>query len=334
MSEITPPVEVAMEADAGAQAAVEAPHNFIQAEQANTQQQITESAVKPENAQQASDTPEGANPTASEAITDFRQLDHLYQTETMPAQETSERELATRLEEVESISDDADAILSLRESEAGNMLEMWQREGRQMQPLIEYLKEQRESTLQPETWKQMSLGARVSFLQGVQDRMAQQYGFTHAHVELRASQVMQKKWGEFEPNFVVSDKGSLHVGIIRINDGIIDDPFQAVSTTLHESRHAFQWAAVEHPEIAPPELRAQIPDWRANQANYITAEKSAAGYWNQSLEQDARSFAGIIRVLYDADYRNSLAGEQYTVAKRIQAEVGRNRYDGMRGVNN
>ncbi len=64
----------------------------------------------------------------------------------------------------------------------------------------------------------------------------------------------------------------------------------AMNTMLHEMRHGYQHAVINHPE------RYRVPDvvileWADNFDHYIRAKEDYDGYINQSVEADARAFA-------------------------------------------
>lgn len=67
----------------------------------------------------------------------------------------------------------------------------------------------------------------------------------------------------------------------------------AVSTIIHELRHAVQWQSVRDPSFWNiGQERAQL--WDKNFHNYIQPEVDFRGYVNQPVEADARAFAAAV----------------------------------------
>lgn len=210
-------------------------------------------------------------------------------------------------------------------TEARAWLEMWQREGQQMRPLIEYLNQHRTEQLDPARWQQLSLGERMRFLQEVHEKIARQYGFNPAFVVLSSNEAMMGIPGDFNPYLGYNNAGNIFFGRIRVNEQGLSNPFKAVNTIFHESRHAFQWAAIQNPSIVRGELRQQVPAWGQNFANPISQKEDYINYEEQAIERDARAFAGAARILYDSTYRNHLTEENAYIAARIQWEYKQGR---------
>lgn len=83
-------------------------------------------------------------------------------------------------------------------------------------------------------------------------------------------------------------------GYIHLNEAVVQDPEmlgQVLDTATHEMRHQFQTEVVAEPERfgdLPSDVMAQ---WRYEFANYISPDYDYQGYYEQAIEQDARSFA-------------------------------------------
>lgn len=79
---------------------------------------------------------------------------------------------------------------------------------------------------------------------------------------------------------------------IELNIGHLETPDckDLLNTVLHESRHAFQYRAIEHPASVSvnPEL---IDIWKNNFNHYITSGLDYEAYYNQPVEADAYAFA-------------------------------------------
>ena len=83
-------------------------------------------------------------------------------------------------------------------------------------------------------------------------------------------------------------------GYIHLNEAVVQDPEmlgQVLDTATHEMRHQFQTEVVAEPGrfgYLPSDVVAQ---WQYEFANYISPDYDYQGYYEQAIEQDARSFA-------------------------------------------
>ena len=68
------------------------------------------------------------------------------------------------------------------------------------------------------------------------------------------------------------------------------NPKDAMITIMHESRHAFQDFAIEHPDMVDVDP-AKIKEWEDNFKNYIRPELDIEAYNKQPVEVDAEDFA-------------------------------------------
>ena len=69
-----------------------------------------------------------------------------------------------------------------------------------------------------------------------------------------------------------------------------DDPQQVMETIMHESRHAYQDFAVNHPELVSVD-KETIEVWKDNFVHYISPEFDYQAYVNQPVEADANDFS-------------------------------------------
>ena len=69
-----------------------------------------------------------------------------------------------------------------------------------------------------------------------------------------------------------------------------DDPQLAMETIMHESRHAYQDFAVNHPELVSVDMET-IKTWEYNFTHYIRPEFDFEAYVNQPVEADANDFS-------------------------------------------
>ena len=116
-------------------------------------------------------------------------------------------------------------------------------------------------------------------------------------------------YSEGTPDGYVSGSYSERYHLVRINEWVIEnggkngvkDSYELLSTVVHEMRHAYQNAACEHPEqfVVTEET---IQSWQNSFDGYkgvdefmeegMDAEEAYRAYKEQSVEEDARWFAG------------------------------------------
>ena len=79
---------------------------------------------------------------------------------------------------------------------------------------------------------------------------------------------------------------------ITLNSKLLrmDNPDELMSTILHESRHAHQQYAVDHPDKVSVSEET-IAEWKENMDYYIRPEWDFEAYINQPIENDADKFA-------------------------------------------
>lgn len=79
---------------------------------------------------------------------------------------------------------------------------------------------------------------------------------------------------------------------IDLNAELLKDsnPQEAMETIMHESRHAFQDFAINHPEQVSVDAET-IKEWEFNFTHYIRPEFDFEAYVNQPVEADANDFS-------------------------------------------
>lgn len=83
-------------------------------------------------------------------------------------------------------------------------------------------------------------------------------------------------------------------GYIHLNEAVVQDPEmlgQVLDTATHEMRHQFQTEVVAEPECFGDLPSDVVAQWQYEFANYISPDYDYQGYYEQAIEQDARSFA-------------------------------------------
>ncbi len=68
----------------------------------------------------------------------------------------------------------------------------------------------------------------------------------------------------------------------------LNDPHEALSTVIHEGRHAYQWKCVNDNGVHS--RHAEAERWKAEFEDYIKPEESYELYHNQAIECDARDY--------------------------------------------
>ncbi|MBR0208939.1 MAG: hypothetical protein IJQ43_08580 [Oscillospiraceae bacterium] len=141
------------------------------------------------------------------------------------------------------------------------------------------------SEFSKDTWNKASIEQRKAMLQAYMQRVAEIYGVTVAS-EIVFYNGERGSRGAYSPG----------ENCVRINENYLSrsDSYQIMQTMIHEMRHAYQHAAVEHPEsyIVSAET---IAAWEQNfkWENYKSQQKgnTYAEYVSQPIEWDAKNFA-------------------------------------------
>ena len=141
--------------------------------------------------------------------------------------------------------------------------------------------------LQPGEWEKLDLKERAQWIVKVHQHVAEQYGFKPYNVK---AQALPANYGGY---FSAATRS------IVLNELILKDatPNRALNAITHESRHGYQWHAVQNPGSVPADVREKVDIWRNNFANYKNpAIHGYKAYFNQPVEVDARAFAeGVVK---------------------------------------
>lgn len=138
--------------------------------------------------------------------------------------------------------------------------------------------------LREDVWEHLTAGQRETVLRDFSDKVADIFGVTISRLEF--VDMPDGCWGEYTP----SD------GSIKINSDVLSEPEKlkwTIDTLLHETRHAFQYEIVNG-NITGNVDQKTLAEWRHNIDNYIPASLDLQAYSNQSIEKDARNFAGSV----------------------------------------
>lgn len=179
-------------------------------------------------------------------------------------------------------------------------------------------------------WRLLSDEQKTNVLQCVEDHMARESGRKHCPVET--------KWlmtGEdgIELGYYSPSEGRICVNVSQfapdsMYGGTSD---KLIETVLHEGRHAYQHQVVDG--LVVHDDHAEVEAWTENlkDGNYISFEENPRGYWNQSVEVDARQFASE-RLAQLKSEREALSHEELRGENRISSEYAEPRSQEARSV--
>lgn len=106
--------------------------------------------------------------------------------------------------------------------------------------------------------------------------------FSGNNPELTFKDMESNKMGAYNPE---NNTITLNSKLLRA-----ENPEELMSTILHESRHAYQQYAVDHPDRVSVSEET-IAEWKENMEYYIRPEWDFEAYVNQPIEADADKFA-------------------------------------------
>jgi len=165
--------------------------------------------------------------------------------------------------------------------------------------------------LRLENWSVMDTSARLEVLQNLESQLASQEGRTENTIRFFPDNVPENQRGLFVPESRVENEQGYQKGIY-INSKLVEDkeePYQAVETTFHESRHAYQYHCSQNPEGSKEEPSV-VEDWEKNyKGGYLSyPQNDYSMYRYQPVEKDANEVA---RLRTDDLFENQLVDKQY-----------------------
>lgn len=128
-------------------------------------------------------------------------------------------------------------------------------------------------------YAEADINLRAAYMEDFYDKFSEFSGYNS---KLVFENKPYANWGAYNPE----------TNTISLNEKLLyyEDPERLMKTILHESRHAYQQYAVDHPDrVTVPE--GTIDLWRENMDNYIPPELDFEEYVNQPIEVDADSYA-------------------------------------------
>ena len=129
-------------------------------------------------------------------------------------------------------------------------------------------------------YEEASVEQRAEYLKEFHEQFNEKTGYTN---NLHFRQGMDSEnLGAFNP---ITKQIDLNADLLTE-----DDTQQVMETIMHESRHAYQDFAVNHPEQVSVDVET-IKEWKENFLHYIRPEFDFEAYVNQPVEADANDFA-------------------------------------------
>ena len=129
-------------------------------------------------------------------------------------------------------------------------------------------------------YNEATVEQRAQYLQEFHNKFNDTTGYSN---NLRFREGMEpRNLGAFNPDTKQID---LNADLLKE-----DDPQQVMETIMHESRHAYQDFAVNHPELVSVD-KETIEVWEDNFVHYISPEFDYQAYVNQPVEADANDFS-------------------------------------------
>ena len=141
-----------------------------------------------------------------------------------------------------------------------------------------------------EHWDKASVEERKQILQDYMDEVIRVYGLKDVKTQIRwdsdATYTSEEiLWGYYSHG---SHRVTLNEQALSDNVGNWDS-YSLLQTVSHELRHAYQHEAVDHPTDYMVS-KETIDTWNNNFKNYIDSDDDYRGYYNQTVERDARDF--------------------------------------------
>ena len=162
------------------------------------------------------------------------------------------------------------------------------------------------SLFQSSNWEKMSPKQRVDALQGLENTMAAEQGRTPRNIQ-PTEFGNNNTLGQYRPQ----DPNNLYINknLIKSNDG----NYQAMQTTIHEGRHAYQDDCITGKIKPLPQDMNKVESWSHNMP-------SRGGHYNvsgveyryQPVEADANDYAREKLDSYDSQFSNDPAYAQHT----------------------
>lgn len=129
-------------------------------------------------------------------------------------------------------------------------------------------------------YSEASVEQRAAYMKEFHDNFNEMTGYTN-NLHFREG-MDPENLGAFNP---VTKQIDLNADLL-----MEDDPQQIMETIMHESRHAYQDFAVNHPEQVSVDEET-IKNWENNFTHYIRPEFDFEAYVNQPVEADANDFS-------------------------------------------
>lgn len=130
-------------------------------------------------------------------------------------------------------------------------------------------------------WKTLTPDQRIDEMRDIANNHATSQGI-EAYKKFDAIPMHPDYRGEYD-----RDRHELHLNRSLFEDD--NNPYQPIESTLHESRHAYQYKATQAPGFHKNE--AEVKQWKEEFDNYISPSESRERYRKQKTETDSRNYA-------------------------------------------
>lgn len=147
------------------------------------------------------------------------------------------------------------------------------------------------------TWESMTAKQKKDCCQALSNYYADSFGIPP--VSVMPTEMDDYCYGGWNGSYIKLNKNLFENGTVISNppDGITDDSnMQLFDTIVHETRHAYQTWAMEHPDefVSRAENKAEarrlLSEWSLNEGRYFPDSKSDR-YYTQPQERDAWEYA-------------------------------------------
>ena len=165
------------------------------------------------------------------------------------------------------------------------------------------------SAFETSNWKRLSTHRRVDALQGLENSMAAKQGRSPRSVVLDGN-MPDARHGQYNPG---------DPDILRVNMNLVKSDngnYQAMQSTIHEGRHAYQDDCIRSRATALPQDRSRVESWAHNMPGrggvYNT---DGVDYRYQPVEADANDYARGEMNRFSSQYGNDPAYNDFSTAR-------------------
>jgi len=166
--------------------------------------------------------------------------------------------------------------------------------------------------ISPNDWANMNESERLSALNAMEQLEAD-------NQDREPAKIISQKMPLYQGGSYDYDTNTIKINIDSLSN---EEPYHALGTYYHESRHAYQHEQANNTAKADNPKQAQ--EWKENlkKENYITYEQDPEGYYNQPVEIDAKDYAQTRMLQYNEEqglstYPSSTETSSTTATEKI-----------------